>query len=212
MRLHGWHGTRVGPSAAAVQTRAADFSGGSMSIAVVILSKRVLRAAAALAGLVVVPAVCAQDAPSTAPGTGPDPVLIVTRTVQPRIAYRGLPRDQNPVHTQATVFPAQVFHRTLDGVLGQLVGDDALNQTASAGVAGFTTGPAMTDATGQLGTAVVMGTSQTALQGGIAGTVGGIGGAGGPIGRATGGLAGTITGALLPVLGAVGGSEGTGGP
>ena len=31
-------------------------------------------------------------------------------------------------------------------------------------------------------------------------------------GRATGGLAGTITGALLPVLGAVGGSEGTGGP
>ena len=182
MRLHGWHGTRVGPSAAAVQTRAADFSGGSMSIAVVILSKRVLRAAAALAGLVVVPAVCAQDAPSTAPGTGPDPVLIVTRTVQPRIAYRGLPRDQNPVHTQATVFPAQVFHRTLDGVLGQL------------------------------GTAVVMGTSQTALQGGIAGTVGGIGGAGGPIGRATGGLAGTITGALLPVLGAVGGSEGTGGP
>ena len=139
MRLHGWHGTRVGPSAAAVQTRAADFSGGSMSIAVVILSKRVLRAAAALAGLVVVPAVCAQDAPSTAPGTGPDPVLIVTRTVQPRIAYRGLPRDQNPVHTQATVFPAQVFHRTLDGVLGQLVGDDALNQTASAGVAGDTT-------------------------------------------------------------------------
>ena len=61
-------------------------------------------------------------------------------------------------------------------------------------------------------TAVVMGTSPTALQGGIAGTVGGIGGAGGPIGRATGGLAGTITGALLPVLGAVGGSEGTGGP
>src|SRR5690606_10193042 len=111
-----------------------------------------------------------------------------------------------------TVFPAQVFHRTLDGVLGQLVGDDALNQTASAGAAGFTTGPAMTDATGQLRTAVVMGTSPTAPQGGIAGTVGGIGGAGGPSGRATGGLAGTITGALLPVLGAVGGSEGTGGP
>lgn len=182
-------------------------------------ASRPLRVSAVLAGLVFAPAAWAQQAPTPHPGTGPDPVLVVTRTVQPRIAYRGLPRSENPVHTQATVFPAAVFHRTLDGVLGELVGDDALNQTASAGVTGFTTGPAMTEATGMLGSNAVLGNSTTGIQGGVVGAVGGIGGAGGAIGRATGGLGGTITGALLPVLGAIGGApgatgagEGTGGP
>lgn len=178
-------------------------------------ASRPFRMSAVLAGLVLAPAAWAQQAPTTPPGNDPDPVLVVTRTVQPRIAYRGLPRSENPVHTQATVFPAQVFHRTLGGVLGELVGDDALNQTASAGVATFTTGPAVTDATGVLGSNAVLGSSTTGIQGGVVGAVGGIGGAGGAIGRATGGLAGTITGALLPALGAVGATgagEGAGGP
>lgn len=176
-------------------------------------ASRLFRTSAVLAGLALAPAGWAQQAP--APTTGndnPDPVLVVTRTVQPRIAYRGLPRSENPVHAQATVFPAQVFHRTLDGVLGELVGDDALTQTASAGVAAFTTGPAVTEATGVLGTGAVLGNSPDGMPGGVAGAVGGIGGAGGAIGRATGGLSGTITGALLPALGPVAAGEGSGGP
>lgn len=175
-------------------------------------ASRLFRMSAVLAGLVLAPAAWAQQAPTTGQGNEPDPVLVVTRTVQPRIAYRGLPRSENPVHTQATVFPAKVFHRTLDGVLGELVGDDALSQTASAGVAGFTTGPAIADATAPIGTSAVLGNSTTGIQGGVVGAVGGIGGAGGAIGRATGGLAGTITGALLPTLGAATAGDGTGGP
>ena len=156
------------------------------------------RLAAALAALALAsPAWSQQRAADGA--NDQDPAVIVTRTVQPRIAYRGVPLEANPVHARATVFPAKVFHQTLDGVMGRLVGDDALGQTGSAGVAQLAIHPALFGTPTLLGTGNGAGGSAVGLPGGPvgAGIAGGaMGGAAGAIGRATGNLGGTITGAI----------------
>lgn len=88
---------------------------------------------AAVAALAAAP-VCAQS--TAAAGGDSDPGLVIIRTVQPRIAYRGVPLEDNPIRSRATTFPARVFHDAFDGTLGGLVGDEALDQHGSAGLAG----------------------------------------------------------------------------
>lgn len=68
--------------------------------------------------------------------TGPDPAVVVARTVHPRIAYRALPVDENPVRIQATTFPGHVFHSTLDAVLLPAAGEADLAARGNAGLAG----------------------------------------------------------------------------
>jgi hypothetical protein len=162
-------------------------------------SIRLRLAALAIAPIVVLarPA-AAQDADPGAQGPGDaDPVFVVSRTVHPRVAYKGLEPQQNPVHTQATMFPGRVFHDTLGAALGELA-DAALTEHASAGVAtdahasGLATSPAQDTwlgargglATGQPGQAT--GTAPVGAMGSA------IGGAGGAVRTATGAI-----GALL---------------
>ena len=91
------------------------------------------RAALAAVLCAMAPMLLAQD--RAAVGTQiENPTLVITRTVNPRIAYRGVPLEANPIHTQATLFPARPFHGALDGIMGLLVGDDALGQHGSVGV------------------------------------------------------------------------------
>jgi hypothetical protein len=157
----------------------------------------------------------AQERPG-AGAPGEDPAVVVTPTVQPRIAYRGVPREQNPVHAQSTVFPGRVFHDTLDGVLGRLVGDDALGQTGSAGVLQPRDLEALTGAGGVLDARAGQVHSSTAATAGPVSSIGAaggaIGGATGTIGRVTGGLGATITGALgvMPGLAPAGADNGAG--
>lgn len=168
---------------------------------------------AALAAAIAAPA----QEPAGAGGPGEDPAVVVTRTVQPRIAYRGVPREQNPVHAQATVFPARVFHGTLDGVLGRIVGEEALGQTGSAGVTQLDGVPALTAAAGTLDTraglvhsSVAASASPVAAMGAAGGA---LGGAASTIGRVTGTLGSTITGAVtgaMPRLAPAGVDSGAG--
>lgn len=69
------------------------------------------------------------------PASGvPDPELVITRRVQPRIAYRGVPLEANPVASRAAVFPRRVFHASIDGVVDLLAGDDELGARSANGL------------------------------------------------------------------------------
>jgi hypothetical protein len=89
------------------------------------------------AGLTALDAAAQTSSPtSTSAAAGnSDPTLVVARTVNPRIAYRAVPVQDDPVRAQATVFPAHAFSVAIGGTLGRLLGDDALAQRGSAGVA-----------------------------------------------------------------------------
>lgn len=93
---------------------------------------------AATLSLFAAPAVAAADGNGTwsdAAAGQADPTVVITRTVHPRVAYRSVAKADNPVATEATVFPGQVFHGTLGLALGGLVDDGALDQRGSAGAA-----------------------------------------------------------------------------
>ncbi len=158
------------------------------------------RACLALLGAALSPAAFAQQA---APQE--DPGFAITRTVNPRIAYRGVPLEDNPVHARATTFPAQVFHSTLDKALGNALGDGELGSATGSGgiVMEATRGMLAPDAqTGAAGMGM-MGTSAAgAAPLGMGASVGG------SIRGATEGLGGTINNALStlqPAIGAAGG-------
>lgn len=126
-----------------------------------------------------------------------DPGFAVSRTVNPRIAYRGVPVEDNPIHVRATTFPAQIFHGTLG---------DALDNPADDAVLGGNTGSLgiVIDATQSL----LAPTTETSLLHGPAtsgGTPLGMGAsAGGAISGATQGFANTLTNGTITsgVLGA----------
>jgi hypothetical protein len=139
----------------------------------------------------------AQDADTSAQGRGDsDPVFVVSRTVHPRIAYKGLEAQQNPVHTQATTFPARIFHGTLGTTMGELT-DAALTDLASAGVATGTDTAGMAGAPAQ-GAWPGHGGVRAGMAGGNAGQAAGqapvgamgsaVGGAGGAVRNATGAI------------------------
>lgn len=149
------------------------------------------RACLALLGALLAPAAFAQQAAQEE-----DPGFVVARTVMPRIAYRGVPVEDNPIHTRATVFPARVFHDTLDNALGNALGDGDLESATGSGGIVMQATRSMLAPDAQTGmTSGLMGTS-------AAGTAPlGMGASvGGSIRGATEGLAGTITGALSTAL------------
>lgn len=147
-----------------------------------------MRACLALLSALLVPAAFAQQAQPEQ-----DPGFVVARTVSPRIAYRGVPLEDNPIHTRATVFPARVFHDTLDNVLSDALGDSELGAATGSGgiVLQATRGMLAPDApigSASLGMAGVSAAGNAPL--GMGASVGG------SIRGATEGLGGTITGAL----------------
>lgn len=115
-----------------------------------------------------------------------DELLVVARTVMPRIAYHALEPTANPVRVQATVFPGRVFHDAMSGLVGRLAADDELGEQAPL----TATGPALHR---EPGSAVPIAHGH-GLQGAAAGSGGrAIGGSvGGAVLRATSGLGQTI--------------------
>lgn len=147
---------------------------------------------AAMCAALLAPAAFAQQA---APEE--DPGFVVVRTVMPRIAYRGVPTEDNPIHTRATVFPARVFHSTLDTALGDALGDGEL------GAATGSSGIVMRATRGMLVPEAPNGAGGMGLTGASAGGGAPLGmgaSVGGSVRGATEGLGNTITGALNNAL------------
>jgi hypothetical protein len=142
--------------------------------------------------LPVAPRALAQDAPA-------DPGFVISRTVNPRIAYRGVPVEDNPVHTRATTFPAQAFDSAMDATLAFLVEDGELGETLGSG--GIVTDS--TDGlTAPLTRQAQMGLFRSGATPGAplgAGASAGVS-AGGAVRDATAGIGSALSGALQPAL------------
>lgn len=145
-------------------------------------------AAAVLAGAAITPA-WAQD-------EGGDPGVVVTRVVNPRIAYRGIPTDELPVGTKATTFPSQVFGETLGTMLDQLGGDELVQQHGTAGWVGGV-GNHLT-APGMLPTAALLGADSQGAVGRV--PIGPGASVGGAVSGITGGLGDRIGEGMLKAL------------
>lgn len=172
----------------------------------------IARIAAAVVFCALAPQAAAQAAPAAAnadgTGSAKDPGMVIARTVNPRIAYRGIPTEENPIHSEATLFPARTFQSAIDGITGQLLGDDALGARGSAGVhAGAATEAAMRRVFAGESSPLGPGLGARAAgvgANGVGGGAGAVGGAamGGAIGRAVGGGAagGSLFGALPAIM------------
>lgn len=124
-----------------------------------------------------------------------DQTLVVARSVMPRVAYRGLEPRENPVRVEATTFPGGIFHRALDGLVGDLADDGALQDTAAPG------GPAAIHATTSPVAGALTGGPLPA-GGGRAAAPAGMGARiGGSVGQATGAIGAAVTGALSRIGG-----------
>ncbi|MFZ5655801.1 MAG: hypothetical protein ACOY37_01845 [Pseudomonadota bacterium] len=71
---------------------------------------------------------CATALPIAAGEREAEPTLVLTRTVQPRIAYRALPPEQNPVAASVSTFPSRVFHAAVENATA-VIGDQLLGDT-----------------------------------------------------------------------------------
>lgn len=181
----------------------------------------IARIAAAVVFCALAPQAAAQATAAAAnadgAGSAKDPGMVIARTVNPRIAYRGIPTEENPIHSEATLFPARTFQSAIDGITGQLLGDHALGARGSAGVhAGAATEAAMrrvfAGESSPLGPGLgarAAGMGANGLGGG-AGAVGGAAMGGGAIGRAVGG--GATAGGLFGALPAIMPTQQGGGP
>lgn len=162
----------------------------AVTVGAVTFRRRVLACAALAFAAAAVPGVRAAE-------PGADPSVIVARTVYPRIAYRALPVQDNPVRTEATTFPGRVFHATLDRSLTPLLDDAALGQRGSGGIGvaaatGAVTGLLVPSAGVGAGAALAGPTAAAPL--GASASVGGA------VIGATAGLGDTLTGAVMQAV------------
>lgn len=132
----------------------------------------------------------AQSAPDA------DPQLILTRTVEPRVAYKALPRTtDNPVAAQAPVFPAVAFGNAMDGLVVQRVDDTVLGALGAGGLVN----------TGDPRSAKFMPESLRLGPTAQGTAPAGLSGPGGAIGHATSGIGNVVTSTLAQALGGLGG-------
>lgn len=125
-----------------------------------------------------------------------DPYIVIARTVEPRVAYRGFDdATDNPIRAQAPLFPAAAFGRSIDGVIAEGVDDDVLRALGAGGV-GASGGPRTFGVVPQ-----ALGFGPAAQGSAPAG----LSGAGGAIGHATSGIGGIVTSTLSQALGNLGG-------
>ncbi|ALN60635.1 hypothetical protein GLE_5294 [Lysobacter enzymogenes] len=156
------------------------------------------RHASALAALVLAAALPGVRAagPGADPTPGADTTVVIARTVHPRIAYRALPAQDNPVRTEATTFPGQVFHATLSRSLAPL-DDAALGQHGSGGLG---VAAAADAASAMLVPAAATGAGATFAGPGASAPLGASASVGGAVVGATAGLGDTLTGAVMQAL------------
>lgn len=119
--------------------------------------------------------------------------IIVERDITPRIAYRSVPLDQDPVLVRATTFPANTFDPMMANVVSDL---ELTNAYGSSGIApnGVASGNAGLAAVSQILTGSMPGGSINGGPGAMATPSGGIGGM----------ISSSVTGALIPVASALG--------
>jgi hypothetical protein len=120
--------------------------------------------------------------------------IIVERDVTPRIAYRPVPVDQDPVLVRATTFPANTF----DPMMATLVSDtDLTNAHGSSGLApnGLIGGTAGVAAVTQILNGDLVGTSVARNPNGMTVPTGGVGGM----------ISNSVTSAVAPLTSALGG-------
>lgn len=135
------------------------------------------------------------DQPNEAQDQAQDHVLVISRTVMPRAAYRGLPAEQNPVRSQVAVFPTRAFDQAMDSLmLGLAASENDLAERPNTALA-----PVLSQALGVRLDAAVHGQHGAAGGPGLTG-IGPLGG----IGASTSGLGGRIDGsvqrAMQPLL------------
>jgi hypothetical protein len=119
--------------------------------------------------------------------------IFVIRDITPRIAYRHVPTDQDPVLVRATTFPANSFNPMMATMVSDL---DLTNAHGSNGVASG----------GMLGGSAGMQAVTRMLTGDAAGGViarGSVGGAS-PVGGIGSTISGSVTNALAPLTSALG--------
>lgn len=151
--------------------------------------------AAVLAAAVVSTFAPAVNAQQTSAPDGKDPGMVVARTVNPRIAYRGLPAAENPVHTRVTLFPLRAFGDVMEGTAGAALADEALGERGSAGLqVGAVVGSALTLGLEAHGLGAAAGSGAAAGPMGAGATVGAS--VGGAVRSGTAGL----TRVLVPAL------------
>lgn len=143
-------------------------------------------------------AVQAQAPGQDAAENAQNPSFVIVRTVHPRVAYRGIPIGDHPIHAEAVTFPARVFDGVLDGVMGSVVGDEALGERGSVNTAIGAMQPLLERGAAPLAPTLAgqRGSGSTPL--GLSATAGAVG----AVGDVTRGLGARITNALAPVLGA----------
>jgi hypothetical protein len=113
--------------------------------------------------------------------------IIVQRQVTPRIAYRSVPVEDDPVTERVTTFPSSTFDPLLENVASDL---DLSGARGSAGVAGSSTPSALSAAMSSLGVGAQSQGRNGAPMG--AGAAGGVTSIGATVSQ-------TITGALAPL-------------
>lgn len=153
---------------------------------------RALSVAAVCMAAGLAPVAAAQDRDSGEQDTN----IVIARTVHPRIAYRALPAQDNPVHTQATAFSGQVFHGTLERSLSPLLGDAELDQHGSTGLSPLLAGNTLN------GLLVPVSGAANPMLGPSASTapMGPTASVGGAVTAATAGLGDRITGSVMQAL------------
>lgn len=152
-------------------------------------SRRSIRAAAALCGLLAASVAASAAAQVVNPGD-----IIVERDVTPRSAFASVPKSQDPVLVRATTFPKNSF----DPAMATLVTDtDLTNARGSSGV--NANGAMSAQAAGMQAITHILSGNATGSN-----TAAGPGASGGMAGGLGGTISSTITGALAPLTGAAG--------
>ncbi|RKP59188.1 hypothetical protein [Pararobbsia silviterrae] len=119
--------------------------------------------------------------------------LIIERSVTPRIAYRPVPVQDDPVKVRVTTFPSSTVDPLMEGLASDI---DLGNARGSSGVQSNGVDGALGAATAALG--IGSGAQQRGgLPAGIGGQGGGVAGVGATVSQ-------TITGALAPVISGMG--------
>lgn len=140
----------------------------------------------------------ASSAIAQSPPATRDVNLVITRDVEPRIAYRGIPLQDHPVGASVPVYPGDALAGVLDyqmqTLVGRSVGDAELSDVAATGTlrtALIDTGPVA----GSWATSLAA--SLTSAGGASLATGGSIGGS---VMGATRNLGSLVLGAMAPVV------------
>ncbi|WP_454727537.1 MULTISPECIES: hypothetical protein [Cupriavidus] len=121
--------------------------------------------------------------------------IVVLRSVEPRIAYRGIPQGDMPIAAAVEPFPSQRFQQSAAAVVSDLTDSD-LAAAVGRSTAGGAIARAGQAVPGRLAGLPARMTGGPAADGGAAGAAGGIAA---PVAQAAGNLGGALLRGLAPL-------------